>query len=210
MDDAVMLRFLIPSWEEIHESVLRLVNEILVNGYRIDLIVGILRGGYIVARILCDLLKANDIGVVEVKFYRGVEERAERPIITQPLTADVRGKNILIVDDVVDSGRTLEIVTEQVRLRGAKNVKSAVLYYKPRSIIKPDYFVHETVEWIVFPWEWGEFIRDIMARERIDDREKLFQRLKELNFPLPDSFLRELIIHVSRTQGSLNQAPKTL
>lgn len=55
--------------------------------------------------------------MVEVKFYKGIEERAERPIITQPLTADVKGKNILVVDDVVDSGRTLEIVTEQVRLR---------------------------------------------------------------------------------------------
>lgn len=194
-----MSRFLIPSWEEIHESVLRLVDDILVNGYKIDLIVGILRGGYVVARILCDLLKANDIGVVEVKFYRGVEEKAERPIITQPLTADVRGKNVLIVDDVVDSGRTLEIVTEQVRLRGAKNVKSAVLYYKPKSIIKPDYFVHETVEWVVFPWEWCEFIREFIAREHIDNYERLLQRLKELSFPLSDSFLRELINHVSRT-----------
>ncbi|MEM4427867.1 MAG: phosphoribosyltransferase family protein, partial [Zestosphaera sp.] len=122
-----MSEFLILTWKKKYEAVLELALDINKEGLEIDLIVGILRGGYIVARILSDILGTDNIGVVEVKFYRGIEERAERPIITQPLTADVRGKNILIVDDVVDSGRTLEIVTEQVRLRGARSVKTAVL-----------------------------------------------------------------------------------
>jgi hypoxanthine phosphoribosyltransferase len=108
-----MSGFLILTWKKIHEASLKLASEIARERLEIDLIVGILRGGYIIARILGDMLGTENIGVVEVKFYKGIEERAERPIITQPLTADVKGKNVLVVDDVVDSGRTLEIVTEQ-------------------------------------------------------------------------------------------------
>lgn len=191
-----MTKFLVPSWEEIQMVSLKLATLILEDGFRADLVVGILRGGYIAARILCDLLEINDIGVVEVKFYKGVEERAERPIITQPLTVDVKGRNVLVVDDVADSGRTLEVVTEQVRLRGAKSVKTAVLYYKPRSIIKPDYYSREVNEWVIFPWELGEFIRELMARERITSDEMLAHRLRSLGFPHSETFLKKLVTYM--------------
>ncbi|MEM1687382.1 MAG: phosphoribosyltransferase [Zestosphaera sp.] len=188
-----MSEFLILTWKKIYEAVLKLALDIIKEGLEIDLIVGILRGGYIVARILSDILGTDNIGVVEVKFYRGIEERAERPIITQPLTADVRGKNILIVDDVVDSGRTLEIVTEQVRLRGARSVKTAVLFYKPKSIIKPDFFAQETMKWVVFPWELCEFIRELKTREQINDLESLIARLRSIGFPEEETQIQELI-----------------
>lgn len=188
-----MSGFLILNWKKIHEASIKLSQDILKEGLEADLVVGILRGGYIVARILCDLLGNDNIGVVEVKFYKGIEERAERPIITQPLTADVKGKNVLVVDDVVDSGRTLEIVTEQVRLRGARSVRTAVLYYKSRSIIKPDFFAQETNEWVVFPWEFCEFIREFKIREQIHDIESLLTKLRSIGFPEEEITLQELI-----------------
>lgn len=188
-----MSGFLILTWKKIHEAVFKLAQNIAREGLETDLIVGILRGGYIVARMLSDVIGTDNIGVVEVKFYRGIEERAERPIITQPLTTDVKGKNVLIVDDVVDSGRTLEIVTEQVRLRGARSVKTAVLFYKPRSIIKPDFFAQETREWVVFPWELCEFIRELKTREQISNVESLTARLRSIGFPEEETSIQELI-----------------
>jgi hypothetical protein len=139
------------------------------------------------------MLGTENIGVVEVKFYKGIEERAERPIITQPLTADVKGKNVLVVDDVVDSGRTLEIVTEQVRLRGARSVRTAVLFYKPKSIIRPDFFAQETSEWVVFPWELCEFIRELRVRDQISDPESLIAKLRSIGFPEEETSLQELV-----------------
>ncbi|MGC8975856.1 MAG: phosphoribosyltransferase [Thermoprotei archaeon] len=188
-----MSKFLILTWKKIYEASLKLALEIVREGLEVDLIVGILRGGYIVARILSDLLGTDNIGVVEVKFYKGIEERAERPIITQPLTADVRGKNVLIVDDVVDSGRTLEIVTEQVRLRGARSVRTAVLFYKPRSIIKPDFFAQETNDWVVFPWEFCEFARELKTCEQISDIKSLITKLRSIGFPEEETLLEDLI-----------------
>jgi hypoxanthine phosphoribosyltransferase len=188
-----MSGFLILTWKKIHEASLKLASEIARERLEIDLIVGILRGGYIVARILSDMLGTENIGVVEVKFYKGIEERAERPIITQPLTADVKGKNVLVVDDVVDSGRTLEIVTEQVRLRGARSARTAVLFYKPKSIIRPDFFAQETSEWVVFPWELCEFIRELRVRDQISDPESLIAKLRSIGFPEEETSLQELV-----------------
>ena len=188
-----MSGFLILTWKKIHEASLKLASEIARERLEIDLIVGILRGGYISARILGDMLGTENIGVVEVKFYKGIEERAERPIITQPLTADVKGKNVLVVDDVVDSGRTLEIVTEQVRLRGARSVRTAVLFYKPKSIIRPDFFAQETSEWVVFPWESCEFIRELRVRDQISDPESLIAKLRSIGFPEEETSLQELV-----------------
>ena len=63
----------------------------------------------------------------------------------------IAGKKLLVVDDVADSGRTLALVLELLRSFGA-DVRSAVIYAKPKSVVDPDYVWRRTEEWIVFPW----------------------------------------------------------
>jgi len=187
------MELLVASWEDIHVGSLKLASMSLQDGYMPDVIVGVLRGGYIVARIVADALGINDIGVVEVKFYKGIGEQAERPVITQPLTTEIRGRKVLIVDDVVDSGRTLEVVSEQVRLRGAAEVRTAALYYKPRSIIKPDYLVVETEKWILFPWELGEFVRELMPAKGLEmTKENIKEFLESLGVETSDEVIARL------------------
>jgi len=67
---------------------------------------------------------------------------------------------LLIIDDVFDSGRSLEAVIDELRRRTAERcpaeIRIATVYYKPvrnRSRLKPDFFVHETDRWLVFPHE---------------------------------------------------------
>ena len=187
------MEFLPVSWSEVHKLSLKLAEAIVRSKYVPDMIIGILRGGFIVARILADALDVDELGVVEVKFYKSVGERAERPIITQPLVVEVRDKNVLIVDDVVDSGRTLEIVSQQVRLRGAKKVKSAALFVKPRSIINPDYYVIKTTKWILFPWELGEFLRD----SKISSLGRARSILSSIGFDVEEDILT-LLVNVLR------------
>jgi len=187
------MELLVATWEDIHIGSLKLALMSLQDKYLPDVIVGVLRGGYIVARIVADALGISDIGVVEVKFYKGVEEQAERPVITQPLTTEIRGRKVLIVDDVVDSGRTLEVVSEQVRLRGASEVRTAALYYKPRSIMKPDYLVVETDKWILFPWELGEFVRELMPAKGLEmTKESIKKFLSGLGVEVSDEIIAKL------------------
>jgi hypothetical protein len=156
--------FLVLTWNDIAELTLELAEKVVDSGYRPDAVVAVLRGGYIVAKLLCDYLGIDSIATVEVKFYKGVGEKAERPVVITPITHDLRGKKVLIVDDVSDSGRTLQVVIDLARLHGAKEVRSATLYLKPWSITVPDYYVRETKSWIVFPWEVGEVLKELAKR----------------------------------------------
>lgn len=116
-------------------------------------LVGISRGGLVPLRLLSDYLNIRELGVVGVKFYSAPGKTEARPIITQRLNVDVRGKKVLVIDDVADSGKTLALVVAMLKKRGAKVVKIAALHYKRSSVVKPDFYVAETNNWIVYPWE---------------------------------------------------------
>ncbi len=156
--------FLILTWRDIIDLSMELCIKIRESRYIPETIVAVLRGGYIVAKLVSDYLSVDDIATVEIKFYRGIGERGEKPIVASPITHDLRGKNILVVDDVADSGRTLQVAMDVVKLHGAKHIKTATLYVKPWSITMPDYHVGETSSWIVFPWEVGEVVRELSKK----------------------------------------------
>ena len=67
-----------------------------------------------------------------------------------------------MVDDVADSGRTLELVLDLLRAHTA-DIRSAVLYTKPRTIVRPDYSWRETDRWINFPWSSQPVITPTIA-----------------------------------------------
>lgn len=96
---------------------------------------------------------------MRIKSYTGVNESGE-PKITQPLTDSISGENILLFDEVIDSGVTVGKAQEYLRIMGARNIQTAALCYKPRSEIKPDYFAFSTEAWVVFPHEIREFTED--------------------------------------------------
>jgi hypoxanthine phosphoribosyltransferase len=71
---------------------------------------------------------------------------------------------VLVADEVADTGKSLKLVKEHIIQEGATEVRIATVYYKPRSIVKPDYYEKETSRWIVFPWETKETLRKIVKR----------------------------------------------
>ena len=137
-------------WDDVEKAVTALATT-LEREFVPDLIVGIARGGLIPAVRLSHLLRDKLLRMIHIKFYKGVNLRKEKP----ELLADVGElpPKVLIVDDVADTGATLEFVLERVKGKGAKDIKIATIAYKPRSRVKPDYYVFETDKWIVFPWE---------------------------------------------------------
>jgi hypoxanthine phosphoribosyltransferase len=108
----------------------------------------------------------------------------------------VADKKVLIVDDVADTGKSLKLVKEHVLQQGAKEARTATLYYKPWSLVKPDYYEKETRLWIVFPWEMRETIRKIVEKRRDKDApiEKETAKLVKAGLPkqLAERFLKEM------------------
>ena len=144
-----------------YNILLSLARKILKSGFEPDVIVGVSRGGWVPARVLCDLLGAPSLASIGVAFYDGVGKAGRRPMVTQPLTVGVLGKKVLVVDEVADTGESLKLAREQVVKEGAKEVRTVTMYTKPWSIVEPDFHEKKTSSWVVFPWETKETIQSV-------------------------------------------------
>jgi hypothetical protein len=158
------IEFEVPSWNQIYKMLLNLAGKIQRNGFKPDIIVGVSRGGWPPARVLSDLMDNPNLANVRAEFYLGVAETKEEPVLTQPVSVKVADKKVLVVDEVADTGKSLKLVKEHIIKQGATEVKIATVYYKPWSIVKPDYYEKETSRWIVFPWEIKETVRKIVKK----------------------------------------------
>jgi uncharacterized protein len=134
--------------------------------YKPDIIVAIARGGLISARILTDLLETAELATIQVQFYVGIAQTKEEPTLKQALTFQVNGKKVLLVDDIADTGKSLQFAKNYLQQQGAAEIKTVTLYLKPKSITTPDYYEKQTSNWIVFPWDTKETIRKIIQKQQ--------------------------------------------
>lgn len=158
------IEFEVPTWQQIYSMLLTQADKIRENGFKPEIIVGVSRGGWLPARVLSDLLENPSLANVKAEFYCGVAETRREPTLTQPVSTKVAGKKVLVVDEVADTGRSLKLVKDHVKKRGSIEVKIATVYYKPWSIVIPDFYEKETSAWVVFPWEVKENIRKIVKK----------------------------------------------
>jgi len=190
------LKFEIPTWDKIYEFLLSLAEKIREDKFKPDVIVGVSRGGWPPARVMSDLLENPEIANVKAEFYLGVAETKGEPLITQPVSVSVRDKEVLLMDDVADTGKSLGLVRAHLKKKGATEVKIATIYYKPWSVVIPDYYEKETTSWIIFPWERKETIRNIIKRYKKE--EKSVEEAKDklvssgLDSKLVERFVREI------------------
>lgn len=150
------------SWTEYGNLADALAEKVRSTEQKFDLIVGIARGGIPVAMVVSDHLDVK-IDIINVKSYNGIAER-NPPRILSTLTETVSGKNVLLVDDLVDQGDTMTTVVGFLKGQRPRALKTAVLFKKPWSKTEPDYYLEVVEKWIVFPWEHGEVNRLRVAR----------------------------------------------
>lgn len=151
------------SWSEYGNLAEALAEKVRANGRHYDLTVGIARGGIPVAMVVSDHLDVK-IDFVNVKSYNDIGKRTA-PRILSTLTEAIAGKNVLLVDDLVDQGDTLEFMKRYLNDQKPGLLETAVLFKKPWSKAEPDYFLETVSEWIVFPFELGEVSRQRAAME---------------------------------------------
>lgn len=169
---APKIRFV--NWMEIHRALVDLSKSIRAD-FSPDVMIAIAKGGLVPGRILLDILDIRDLGIVEVKFYKSIGSTIEKPYITFTAIPPLEGKRVLVVDDITDSGRTLQVIAELLSKFRYEKIKYAVLYYKPWSSFKPDYYHDMVTEWIVFPWEVCEAKREGISVEGMEEVEKACQ-----------------------------------
>jgi len=154
----------VPSWNQIYGMLLQQSQKIKSTGYKPDIIVGIARGGLVPSRILADLLETKDFAIITIEYYVGINQTRQEPVLKQCLHTRLTDKKVLLVDDVSDAGRSLQLAKQHLKEQYAKEIRIATIYCKPGTITMPDYFEKETNRWIVFPWEARETLTKISRK----------------------------------------------
>ncbi|GIM89102.1 phosphoribosyltransferase [Paractinoplanes toevensis] len=141
------------TWDDFGRAGRELAQQVVDDGYRPDLILAIARGGLLPAGAVSYALDVKNLHLVNVEFYTGVDERLDLPVMLPPVpqTVDLSGATVLIVDDVADTGATLKLVRDYCEGHVAE-ARCAVIYEKPRSIVRCEYVWSRTDKWINFPW----------------------------------------------------------
>ena len=146
------------SWQQVQEACFFIYTQMLKDGYVPDSIVALLRGGVVPGRIFSDFFDTIlDFFALDVKLYEGIGNQRDEVQI-KAFHGDVKNKKILILDDIWDSGKTMEVVLDSL---DCEDVTTATLLWKETAKEKPNYYAEivRDNEWVVFPWETCEFRR---------------------------------------------------
>jgi len=154
------------------------------SGFRPTFLVGIWRGGAPIGIAVQEILEYNGIDCDHVSIrtssYTGIDQQSRSvrvhavDYLVSALNAD---DQLLLIDDVFDSGRSLEAVIAELRRRCRRNlpdqIRIATVYFKParnNSSLIPDYYVRATDRWLVFPHEVNGLTREeILANKPVDE-----------------------------------------
>lgn len=167
------------SAQQLLEDSFQLGLDILESGFNPTMIIAIWRGGTPVGMAVQEILAycgvESDHIAIRTSSYTGVDERGKVAVhglnyIIKKICHDDR---VLIIDDVFDTGNTIAAVIEELgkRARGntPEDIRVAVPWYKPsrnETNLEPDYFVHETAEWLVFPHELDALTPEELRQRR--------------------------------------------
>ena len=152
--------------EELLKDSFNLAWQVYESGYRPNYIIGVWRGGAPIGIAVQEFLDVlglpSDHIAIRTSHYKGIDERDSQVqvyglnyIIKQVESED----SLLIVDDVHDTGISIQKIILDLQTACKKNtpeIKVATPYFKPKknkTDRKPDFYIHETEKWLVFPHE---------------------------------------------------------
>jgi len=144
------------SYENFREDTKKLL--VQIEDFEAEAIVGIARGGLTLAHCMAEGLNLREVQTLRTELYDDTCKRDEMTLLSSCQFQDK--KRVLVVDDIADSGETLQEVMRHLEFTH-KNIefKSATLFYKKTSVYEPHFWVSEAQNWIEFFWE-KDFLKD--------------------------------------------------
>ena len=179
-------------WNNVYDLCRDVSKEMKDARFKPEVIIGVARGGWYLARVLCDFFLLKDLfslkmehwgitatitGAAEMKY--GLDDAARNRL---------RGKRVLIADDITDTGDSLKLVVEYVKSLGAKDVKTATLHHKTSSSFIPDFYGELIKEWrwVIYPWSIHEDVMELV--EKVISKGGKWMSSDEIRASLKDEF----------------------
>jgi uncharacterized protein len=156
------------TWADIDRWADAVADGVRAAGTMPETIVGLTRGGWVPGRLLCDRLGVHRLVSLRAQHWGVTATRTGAAALTEGLSGPVRGRSVLVVDDITDTGDSLALAVDHVRARGPSRVESATLLHITGARHVPTYFGEEIARsewaWIVFPWNYWEDLVALSAR----------------------------------------------
>jgi len=138
------------SWEMFGELCRALALRV-AREYEPDVVVGIARAGVVPAGVMASILR-TDLFAMTISRRQGADQVRERPEVLSAAPGQLRGKRVLIVDEITTSGDTLRLALAAVRDVQPDEVRTATCFVRPQGF-RPDFFALETDQELIFPWD---------------------------------------------------------
>jgi hypoxanthine phosphoribosyltransferase len=152
----------IAKWAEI------VAKEIRKCGCKPSVIIGLTRGGWVPARLLCDELDVKKLYAVKTEHWGVTANPDGKALLTQELNTDVENETILIVDDITDTGESMTLALSHLFKKRPKEIRTATLLHITRSKMEPDFYAVEVPKekwtWFIFPWNLHEDLRTLLPK----------------------------------------------
>ncbi len=170
------------SWELFEKLAMNVANSIRQDGFQPDFMVGLARGGWVLSRVLCDFLGVKDLVSLKVEHWGVTATPDGKAQIKYPFDIDLTGKNVLVVDDITDTGESMLVAVEYVKSKNPASIKTAALRHIDGSKFTPDYYGDViSWRWVVFPWNFVEDMCNLVpkASEDTNSLDEIKKRMKE-------------------------------
>jgi len=157
------------SWDDVVAWSRGLARKVYESGYKPDIVVAVARGGFVPARLICDFLLIDNLLSIQSQHWTEAAKAEDRAVIKFPYKINLRGRKVLLVDDIVDTGESLALARNYIYENwNASEVRIAVLQWiSSVAKFKPDYYFMEVKEWVWFQYPWT----------RLEDTFQLFKRI---------------------------------
>ncbi|KTD57124.1 xanthine-guanine phosphoribosyltransferase [Legionella sainthelensi] len=152
----------IVSLEEVYVASYKLALLIMRSPYIFDTVIAIARGGFPIARFICDFLNIHHLGSVQIRHYTAGATELEQMHIIAPVNTQVEGKKILLLDDVNDTGKTLITAHDYIQTMHPTLLKTAVIHEKPNTLFQVDFVAEKITEWKWLIYQWA-VTEDVLA-----------------------------------------------
>jgi uncharacterized protein len=160
------------TWDDVTRWSDALVTKILTAHHEPEVIVGLTRGGWVPSRMIADRLGTKHLAALRAQHWGVTATPSGKAEITEGLAYRLDGKNVLVVDDITDTGQSLELATNHVKQLGPARVESATFLHITHSTFVPTYYAEEVPRdawrWFVFPWNYWEDLRTLAKKARTE------------------------------------------
>lgn len=162
----------IVTWNEI-ETWCENINEKMLNDFKPEVIIGMSRGGLVPARIIADMLVLKELYAIKTEHWGLTATSDGKASLKYGLNASIEGKKVLIVDDITDTGQSMQLAHDYAAEQKPAELKTATLLHIGHSTFEPDYysdFVDDSQwTWFIFPWNVYEDVSNLSSKIKEKD-----------------------------------------